>query len=567
MGDNNFTESFVAEDVIANLSGELGVSRTLARILACRGFHNVNDARHFLEANLNHLHDPFLLRDMEAAVSRILSALAVGEEICIYGDYDVDGAVSTALLMRFFTRIGAKVYYKIPNRVTEGYSLNKNAVDQIYDRGTRLIITVDNGIMAHEAIAYAHAKGMSIIVTDHHQVGNSLPDALAVINPQRKDCSYPFKGLCGAAVAFKLILALRLRLREKGFFNEKLREPNLKQELDLVSLATVCDCMALCDENRILVREGLKQLEQTKNIGLKALMEVSGVKKRATTTDLGFRLGPRLNACGRLDDASLGVRLLLTDSEIEATTLAAELDRLNGERQIIEAQMVEEALKMVETVGVGENGIVLFSPEWHVGVLGIVAARIAERTGRPTFVLALTEDGKVKGSGRSAGKVHLVKVLEKCAAMLSAFGGHEAAAGVTLFPEALEGFGKLFDEACREWMAQAHLPVISTVDAILTHEEITFRLCEELESLEPCGMGNQRPVFTTKNPVPVIEKRIVGEKHLKLKLGEAATLNGIAFRQGESLGKIANEIQPVFTIEKNEFRGKTSLQLIIQKIV
>lgn len=567
MTNERFHLKPVADDLVTKLSEGLGVTRVMARVLAARGFSDLAQAQNFLQAPVASLLDPFLLRDMDIAVTRLGAAIRNQEKICIYGDYDVDGAVSTALLLRFLRALGADVFFTIPNRVREGYSLNEPALLRVAAQGAKIVITVDNGITAHAGVRLARELGMEVIITDHHQVGETLPEALAVMDPQRPDCTYPFKGICGAGVTFKLMMALRQALRREGFFTSH-AEPNLRHELDILSIATVCDCMPLVAENRTIVREGLQMLASTRKVGLRALLEVSGITDKLTSRDLGFKLGPRLNACGRLDDASLGVRLLLTDDPHEAEMLARQLDSLNQERQVIEKEMVAEALATTGDKFKNRSGIVLYEPSWHIGVLGIVASRIAELFHKPTFVLARAENGMVKGSGRAAGVINLVAALSRCGSCLTSFGGHEAAAGVTLAENQVESFCQGFDLACHEILkGESAKPAVS-VDGMLSSSEISHKLCEELGLLEPCGIGNSRPLFATREPIPVLSRRVVGQDHLKLSLGGAPqALDAIAFRQASALEQVKNGLSAIFGIEKNRFRERETIQLVIHEIL
>jgi single-stranded-DNA-specific exonuclease len=556
------------ESLVAKLSKELSISTITAKVLVNRKITSIESAREFLNSDFKSVHHPFLLKDMDKAVYRIWQAMENGEKITVYGDYDVDGAVSTSLLLLFFRKVGHPIEYYIPCRLTEGYSLNNKAIDKIKANGSSLIITVDNGIMAHDEIDYANKLGIDVIVTDHHQVAETLPNAYAVVNPQRKDCSYPFKGICGAGVAFKLLMGLRLWLRYEGFFDER-EEPNLKQDLDLLSIATVCDMVPLVDENRFFVKVGLQQLRHRLKPGLKALLKVSGTKEDVTATDLGFRLGPRINACGRLEDASLGVQMMTSRDDEEAMRLAKVLDGLNIERRELELDIVDEAVKQVEEqIDLKSKlGIVVYAPEWHVGVVGIVASRLVEKFRRPAFVLCQVEGGMVKGSGRSITKVNLIKALRDSSDCLEKFGGHEAAAGVTLHADNVKSFSKAFDEAVKRQISFKDLSQTVWVDEDLSSKEIDRRLIDELKQLEPYGMGNSKPVFATEH-VEVTSKRIVGEDHLKLKLKTGGKdIDAIAFRQAQHIGEVDQNSGLLFSLELNEFRNIESIQMVVKNFI
>lgn len=552
--------------LVAALATELGVSKTTARILVGRKLATPEAAKLFLDMTVSSIHKPSLLKDMDRAVTRIIKAINAGEKICIYGDYDVDGAVATSLLLIFFRDLGLSVDFYIPNRLIEGYSLNRYALERLKERGIGLIITVDNGIMASNEVDYARELGIDIVITDHHQVGETLPHAAAVVNPQRKDCTYPFKGICGAGVAYKLMLGLRQALRESGYFATRI-EPNLKQYLDLLCIPTVCDVVPLIDENRILVKEGLKHLSRTKRPGLKALIKVCALENRDITAyDLGFKFGPRINACGRLEDASLGVRLLISEDETEALALAKRLDALNRERRDLEQAITEEALaKIAKEVNLESTlGLVLYEPHWHIGVVGIVASRLVDRLKRPVFVLADSENGSVKGSGRSIAGVSLISALNACRDDLKIYGGHEAAAGLTLDPSRVSHFTNNFDAAIKNQMTRDQLARPVLIDDELDAETITDELVRELGLLEPFGMGNAKPVFAASG-LKIHSKKIVGESHLKLKVGDdKRVFDAIAFNKSEDFEKLSGQTGLVFGLEINEFNNTETLQLVVK---
>ena len=559
------------EQHITHLMQELHVSPVLARLLVNRKITTAPDATRFFAGELTHMHAPELMRDMDKAVARLAQAFTRREKICVYGDYDVDGAVATAMLVLFFEELGVPVEYYIPNRLTEGYSLHNAAIDHLQQQGVTLILTVDNGIMAHAAIAYAKTQGIDVIVTDHHHVGDTLPDAVAVVNPQRPDCTYPFKGICGAGVAFKLMIALRQHLRRSDFFKtghfKDRLEPNLKLYFDLLCIPTVCDVVPLTDENRIFVKSGLQHLMSTKRLGLKALLNVCGLDGRTVTAgDLGFKLGPRINACGRLEDASLGVRLLISRDAAEALQLARRLDALNLERRELERAMTEEALQKIQATAdwQGKLGLVLFEPDWHIGVVGIVASRLAEKTGRPVIVLATAENGLIKGSGRSAAGVSLITALNACAETLITFGGHEAAAGVTLDPARIADFSRAFDVAVKAQITPTVLGKPLWVDDELSAAQIDDKLITELSVLEPHGAANAKPLFVLRAG-RVVAQRVVGEQHLKLTLQAGdKTFDAIAFNTAAVPAAAAENLGVVFGLEHNQFRGEKKLQLVVK---
>lgn len=555
------------EAVVARLAADLGISPITSRVLVNRKITTSEMARLFFQADATGFLDPTLLKDMDVAVKRILAAIHAGEKIWIYGDYDVDGAVATALLLWFFRDIGCPISFYIPNRLSEGYSLNDAALRHLKERGATLIVTVDNGITAHAAALTARSLGIDLIITDHHQVAETLPQAIAVVNPQRADCPYPFKGISGAGVAFKLMTALRQRLRADGYFENR-PEPNLKRHLDLLCVATVCDCVPLLGENRLFVKMGLAELSRTRKPGLRALIKVSQLRVEASAADLGFRLGPRINACGRLEDASLGVKLLTTTDAAEAEELAQALDRLNQERQGIERDITERILKRVHADGAdqGARGVVIYEPEAHLGVVGIVASRVAERLLRPVFVLCRAEDGLIKGSGRSVGGVSLIQALRACAPVLQRFGGHEAAAGVTLKEADVPAFAHAFDLAVAQQVAGSEATPTVWVDDVVRLADIDEHLLKELEMIEPCGMGNARPIFMAKD-LPVRSKRIVGEDHLKLQVGDTRRFDAIAFKQANHFENIKEKISALFGLEINSFQNRERIQLVVKQFL
>lgn len=557
----------LGDDALAEaLSRELGVSPTVARILVNRKIATPEAARHFLNADMSHVHDPFLMKDMDNAANRVASAVLSDEKIVIYGDYDVDGAVATSMLVLYFKEIGANADFYIPNRLTEGYSLNKTALEKLAREGAKLIVTVDNGIMAIKEASYAKTLGLDLVITDHHKVGAVLPEASAVVDPQRADCVYPFKGICGAGVAFKLMAATRTKLRERDYFANRL-EPNLKRYFDLLCIPTVCDVVPLVDENRFFVKEGLKHLSRTARAGLKALLKVCRLEgKDISAYDLGFKLGPRINACGRLVDASLGVRLLTSDSEAEALPIAMELNHLNQERRDIEKTITEEAFARIEKDVDLESilGLAVYEASWHVGVVGIVASRLVDKLNRPVFVLARAESGLVKGSGRSVPGVNLVAALNECADCLTVYGGHEAAAGVTLEEAKIPEFARRFDEAVKKQLSPTELVKTTWVDAEVKLSEIDGSLIEELGCLEPFGMGNAKPLFAAQG-LKVAAKRIVGNHHLKLKIaGDATAFDAIAFNKSDAYEGLAERTGLLFGVEMNEFNGTETIQLVVK---
>jgi single-stranded-DNA-specific exonuclease len=504
-------------DLVTALSSATGLSTVTSRILAARDLTEPDLATAFLTPSLSAMLDPFLMAGMEQAVGRLVLARSNTEQVCIYGDYDVDGISATALLVSGLSAMGYRVGYHIPSRMEDGYGLNSGALGLMRERGFSLAISVDCGVTAIEEAVHCRQIGLDLIITDHHQPLVSLPDAVAVINPHRVDCNYPFKGLAGVGVAFNLLVALRSRLREQGLFGDS--GPDLRQWLDLVALGTVADLVPLTGQNRLLVAAGLQRMDNGCRIGLAALKQVAGVKGTVSSGQVGFQLAPRLNAAGRLESAVPGVELLLTADPQQAAALADELDSANRERRQVERQIFEEAIALLEQQGgvEGRYSIVLSSPSWHQGVVGIVASRMVERYYRPTLLIAEREDGIGKGSGRGIAGFHLLEALHNCSDYLQRYGGHRAAAGVTVLADYIEPFADAFEQAAAKQLADRELLPELLLDAELEPGELTFQLVTELQQLGPFGMGNVTPVLLLKG-MQVLDTRCFGEGNLNLRV-------------------------------------------------
>jgi single-stranded-DNA-specific exonuclease len=543
-----------------------GVASPLpARLLANRGVYDPDGASRFLASTLAQLHDPFLLLGMERAVERLVSAVVKGEKVCVHGDYDVDGITSVALLISFFRSIGLDSFYYIPNRLVDGYGLSADGVERAAAKGARLMVTVDCGITAVDEARLCSAAGIDLIVTDHHMPAKELPAACAVINPLQPGCPFPFKSLAGVGVAFKLMIALRSRLRAEGFFSGGV-EPNLREYLDLVALGTVADVVPLTDENRVLVKHGLRELTHSRRPGLQALKAVAGVNGEVGCGVVGFRLAPRLNAAGRLEHAALGVELLLCCDRKRADAMAAELDASNAERQSVEREMLHDALEMVRETPTLRNrkSIVLASEAWHPGVIGIVASRLVDLFHRPTILIAM-QDGNGKGSGRSIANFHLHDALLACAEQLVKFGGHKHAAGLSIAEETLEAFVERFDEVAAGLLTAEDLTPLLLIDGELEPAEITGELVETVEALKPFGMGNPEPVFLLRN-AEVVDCRTLKETHLKMRLSASGrTFEAIGFAMAGRAAK-GDLLDVVFSPAINVWNGKTSLQLTIKDL-
>jgi len=505
---------------LSQLAKKLNMPECITEVLHKRTLYEEDVLDSFFKAPLKGISSPFLIKDMEKAAGYIAEAIDKKEKICIYGDYDVDGVTSVALMYLFLSEMGADVTYYIPKRLEEGYGLNCSAMDEIAERDTKLIITVDCGINAVKEVSYATSIGMNVIVTDHHQPSEEIPnEALAVVNPMREDDTSTFKGLSGVGVAFKLVMALRYKLNEDGRFKGQI--PNIKKYLDLVTLGTVADVVPLVDENRIIVKHGLEILSGKHcRPGLKELKRVAGIDgQKVTTTHVGFGLAPRINAVGRMGNSDKGIRLLITSDREESVYLAEELERENKSRQEIERQIIEESFERVEKNKLHEKykGLVLYSKEWHQGVIGIVASRLVEKYHMPAIVLTF-DDGVGKGSGRSIPSFDLYKGLEKMQDILLSFGGHKYAAGLKIEEQYITNLQKRFHKAVNELLVPADFVAEISIDSFMEPADIGTELMKWLERMEPYGSGNREPVFCLKGVKKFQEPSFVGRDNMHLKM-------------------------------------------------
>jgi len=549
---------------VERLRAGLGVCSMTARALVCRGISEAEQARIFLGHDLGGLIDPFQMKDMDRAVAAVDAALKRGARIRIYGDYDVDGVCATALLMRALTGLGGKVDFYIPHRIDEGYGVNEEAVRQAHAEGVDLLITVDCGSTAVAPIALARELGLEMVVTDHHRLGDELPE-VPVLNPWRADCEYPFKDLAGVGVAFKLVAALA-RARE-------VPEGAELKFLDLVCLGTVGDVVPLLGENRLFVQHGLRRLATSRKVGIRELMRAAGVgrERPVKARDVAFGLAPRINAAGRMEDAQAAVRLLLTGDRGEAQALAAQLSEHNEARRAEERKTLEEAEAMVAS-GLDldrEKVIVLGSEGWHPGVIGIVASRLVDRHHRPCLLVAIA-DGVGKGSGRSVSAFNLWEALRECAAVLTRFGGHRYAAGFGIEAGRMEELRRLINEVADERLAPDDLVRRIEIDAEVALEDLTLEAVEELSRLAPFGMGNPTPTLVTRG-IGLDEVKPVGDgSHLSLKLrGESGgAVDGIWFRAGALREEIesARRADVCFRARVDEWHGTTKVQLHVEDI-
>lgn len=537
------------------LVSELGISEVTASVLVRRGYGDPASARAFLDARLVS-HDPFLLGDMAAACELIRAAVAEGRRICVHGDYDVDGICATAVALSVLRQLGADVDWHLPSRFEEGYGLAAETLTRLAEDGYGLVVTVDCGITAVEEVAHARTLGLDVVVTDHHRPGETVPDCPVVAT---RPSGYPFPELCGTGVAYKLGEAL-------------LGADAMREQLDLVALATVADVVPLLDENRGLVSAGLRRLSRSGNPGLAALMRVSGVDPASVDSGaIGFRLAPRINAAGRLGHPRAALELLLTDDPDAARRLADELEDLNRSRQAVEERILREALDQIASwseVARNRRGLVLWSEEWHTGVIGIVASRLVERFHRPVVLIAGGEE-EWKGSGRSIPAFDLHGALAACAGELIRFGGHRAAAGLTIDPGRVEAFAEAFAAHAAGVLTQEELRPVVTVDAAVRGDELTLELVEELERLAPFGLGN--PGVTLLAPACELGElaAVGGGKHLRLAVRASGVRSGaIAFGQGALLDRFRAQGRHdvAFRLGANRWNGTVSPQLVVKRI-
>ncbi len=553
-----------ATHIIADHAEQLKISPLLARMVALRGFVDSESARRYLSSSLSKdLPSPFEMADMEAAVRRVVDAIKNHEQIGIWGDYDVDGTTGASVLVSFLRQIGAQPIYHIPHRIEEGYGLNIEGLKLLKARGVDLVITVDCGISNAREVAEANEIGLDMVVIDHHQPPEELPPAVAVVNPHRKDCAFPDKGMCAAGLAFYLVIGLRARLREHGWFADG--DPDIRRYLDIVALGTIADMVPLRGVNRTLIRRGLLELAGSTRPGVIALKQVSSIGVgQVTAGQVGFRLGPRINAAGRVDYGIKVVELLTTDSPDVALRIARELDDHNIQRRTLEAEVLACALEQAENTADGGNrySLVLAGEGWHPGVLGIVASRIVERFHRPTVVIGFSE-GTGKGSARSIHGFHMVEGFRCCADSLEKFGGHEFAGGLSIKLERLAKFTEAFETAARQSLTPVDLLPRLEIDAQVDFAEVGVPLLRGLEILQPYGVGNPEPVFMTTN-AEVCERKVFSAG-IRYRLRQAGrVVAGVIFGAGDTFPGVPGErIDVAYRLSENEWNGATSVEMKI----
>lgn len=548
---------------VNSLAAELGVKPLVAALLIARGFDNAERAQAFLNPSYEHLHDPLLLKGMREAADRVLRAVDNGEKVMIWGDYDVDGTTGTVLLRRALKMLNCETCFHVPNRFTEGYGLNIPALEQAKADGVTLVITVDCGIRSFEPLTWAKENGLDAIVTDHHLSDevNGNPPAYAIVNPNQTGCNYPDKHLAGVGVAFKLAHVL---LRERGL------EKYVPAFLKIAAIGTVADIMKLTGENRAIVALGLKDLPKTKNLGLRALMEVAECRDEMTSYHIGFRIAPRINAAGRMDVARHVIELFEAEDADEARRLAQLLDSRNRERQQVQQKITELALFETENVD-RQHFVVVSGQDWHRGVIGLAASKIAERLYRPTIVFS-AENGYAHGSARSIGDFHLLDALESCADLFEQFGGHAAAAGMKIKVENIDELRRRLDKHASEILVGEALMPILSIDAPVSTQTLNLELVDALAAFEPFGAGNPKPVFVTSGLVLRDDPYVMKDKHLKLKLFdaerhsfEAVWWDGVE-RSKERTPRAGDRIEIAYTPEVNVWQGYRNLQLVVEDI-
>lgn len=549
------------ENKIEEISKTHELNKLLSTILVNRNITKEEDIRLFLKPTRKDFHNPFLIKDMEKAVGRIIKAIEQKEKVTIYGDYDVDGITSITVLKSFLQDRGLEVENYIPNRLEEGYGLNKQAIDSIAQNGCQLMITVDCGISAIEEIDYANSLGIEIIVTDHHEAGAELPKALAVIDNKRKDSEYPFRELAGVGVVFKLIQAIGIKL--------ELPEESYLKYLDIVCIGTISDIVPLVNENRVIAKLGLMLIRQTKNIGLKSILQSSGYSKIDSNT-ISFGVAPRINACGRMGKADQALKLFLSKNLNEVTQLTKELNEYNQIRQETEKQIFESALKQIKHEHLDKNNSIIVGGEnWHHGVIGIVSSKITEMYFKPSILLSFEEDGIGKGSGRSIPGFDLHEALMKCLDTIEKFGGHSMAIGITVKKENFNKFKQEFEEIAKQANVSEIVPIIQ-IDAKIDLNEISKEMVESLKELEPFGEGNKMPIFAFKN-LKIDSIRALSEgKHLKLTLKNNNTIiNAIGFNLGHLSEeyRIGDKVDVAGVLEINSFNGVDAIQINMKDIM
>ncbi len=558
-----FTES-PQEAEIQALSKAINVNNVLTKILIQRGINNFENAKIFFRPELEQLHNPFLMKDMDVATARILQAITDNESILVYGDYDVDGTTSVAMMYSFLKSIYPNVYYYIPDRYAEGYGISTQGIDYAIENKLSLIISLDCGIKAVDKIAYANENQIDFIICDHHLPGEKLPEAVAVLDPKRSDCPYPFKELSGCGVGFKLIQAYCIK--------NDIAEHRAFEFLDLLSVSIAADIVPVTGENRILAFYGLEKINFNPRPGIKALLDVAGLKGKITISNLVFQLGPRINAAGRIDHAHLAVKLLTSVNEEEAAIIATQISEKNNRRKDFDQEITAQAIHKIESEEVLKlaKTTVLYQEDWHKGVIGIVASRCIEQYHRPTIILTKS-NGKATGSARSVLGFDIHKAISACADLLTQFGGHMYAAGLTMPIENIQAFTEKFEAVVNSSITAEQLQAKTHLDSYVELDQITSRFYNILCQMDPFGPENMQPVFGAKNLVLCESPKILKEKHLKMIVKDRdgkQQMQAIGFGMAhfkDSLEQSEN-FELAFTIQENEYNGFKSLQLYLKDI-
>ena len=576
----------VEQEVQQQLERELNISSAAARMLVVRGIQTADEARAFVRPSLDKLHDPFLMKDMDKAVERLHQALTQDEKILIYGDYDVDGTTAVAVMYRFLSGIGNResgidpitnnrnaiptIDYYIPDRYTEGYGVSTKGIDYAAEHGCTLIITLDCGIKAVEKVAYAASKGIDVIVCDHHTPGDELPAAVAVLNMKRNDCPYPYKDLSGCGVGFKLAQAYAQRYLS----DESNSVASLLPLLQLLAMSIASDIVPIMGENRILAHFGIQQLNKAPFTGLSAIMQVAGIEaKKLTINDLVYKIGPRINACGRMKSGRAAVELLLTDDPEFARQQAEEVNHHNEDRRDCDTETTKEALQQLQDdpTFATRRSTVVYAPHWHKGVVGIVASRLTETYYRPTIVLTAGEDGIISGSARSVGGFDIYAAIDSCNDLLTNFGGHKFAAGLSMHINDLPEFQERFEAYVASHIQPNQLQPTLDIEAELQLSDITKSFYNVLRHLEPFGPGNPRPLFVSKSLINHRDTRAVGKEREHLRLDVTDRMNaitGIAFGRADMAEYIqnGNPVDICYELNENTFNHYTTIQMMVQDI-
>ncbi len=555
-----------AAEAVKNLSSAVGVSDVLSTVLINRGITDGDEAMLFLHPTLQALPSPFLIKGMERAVERIISALKRHEKIMLYGDYDVDGISSVSVMYLYLKSVGANVDYYIPSRLKEGYGLNINSIKKFLSDGYKLLITLDCGISNVKEISFARQNNLDTIIVDHHEIPDTSPPAYEILDPKDSDIK-DIDILAGVGVAFNLLMALRSTMKKEGFFSS-MQMPNLKYYLDLVALGTIADIVPFTGENRIIVSIGIDVLKDSERHGIKAIKDVASVGyDEVHTSDVSFRIAPRINAAGRLDDPAIGVQLLTTDNPLLAVKLASALDRINSNRQQIEQKIFRDATALIrkDAVMQGSKGIVLASEQWHPGVIGVVASKLVETYYKPTILISLNSNPG-KGSARSIQSIHIYEALKTLSEYLVGFGGHKLAAGLVIKPENLEVFRNNFFKLLNTTLTGDMLVPVLDVDAVLKFKQITRKVADELKLLRPYGPGNSEPVFVSYN-VKIAEPVMLKNNVLRCKAVQDDTVvELVAFRLVDSIDNLPRYANIAYYIRSNSFHGTGNAELVLKDI-